>query len=104
MQQVFQNIPQNSSVRTIFKQVKVFSRWFVIVRVTASDRPVVRNRIHEKSWADCYWCLSPSYFIYNVWKCYSYRLAAEIKLGISIEMVVKPVLAQKSKESAKQTA
>ena len=44
---LFQTIPKNSSVKTNFKcKVKVFSKWFVFVRVKADERSVVRKKTH----------------------------------------------------------
>ena len=44
----FKKIPQNSSVNTNFKLVKVFSTWFVVLKLKAYERSVVLKKTHWK--------------------------------------------------------
>ena len=43
-----QNLPQNSSGKTNFKEVTVFPKWFGFVRVTSDERSVACMKIHWK--------------------------------------------------------
>ena len=97
----FQNIPQNSSVKTNFKYIKVFKKQFFFVRVTADERSVVPKIIHWKILSGLILFPILNFFLFRM---HEWVIATEVKLDISIQIAAEHVLILKSKQRAKWRA